>query len=82
MKMSDALRYFIKKGLDSYQEEKEIGQKYNKGIGSLMVNEKRAIRASIESLLIVRKLCKDPKILEEVSKETDKLMANKWIYDA
>jgi len=81
MKLSDAFRQFIRGGVAHYKKQKESGFIDNIGPEGLMVNEKRAIRAAIESLFIVRSIANDKKILEEAEKKTDDILKQGWFYD-
>ncbi len=84
-KLSDAIRGFIKKGIDLHSKEKELGYKGSVGINSLMVNQRYAIRASIESTLILRKLAKsmlkEGDITDDIDADIAKIMKSGWQYD-
>lgn len=83
--LSAAIRRFVKQGLDRYTREKELGYKDSAGPNSLMVNQKYAIRASIEGTLILRELAKsalkDESILDKIDAEVSKIMKAGWQYD-
>ena len=78
---SDALRQFIRDGIDKHHKNKTLG--FNDSIGSqgLMVNEKRAIRAAIEGFYLLRSLVQDPHILEEALNKTNEVLEKGWYYD-
>ena len=80
-KFSDSLREFIRQGCEQYKVEKEIGFKSSIGQGGLMVNEKRAIRASIETLFLVREIFNNPSQSELISNKVDEIMKQGWFYD-
>ncbi|MBU0456457.1 MAG: hypothetical protein ABIH77_04780 [Pseudomonadota bacterium] len=80
-KMSDALRHFIKDGLERHQQKNELGFVDSIGSQGLMVNEKRAIRAVIESLYIVRSLAKDQAVLDETTEKAKDVLREGWFYD-
>lgn len=83
--LSDAIRTLVRLGLEKYQHEQRIGFKESVGPEGLMVNEKRAIRASIESTLLLRELVKvnlkDQKRLDEIDAEVSRIMKEGWLYD-
>ena len=83
--LSEAIRCFIKQGLDLYHKEKQLGYKEQVGPNGLMVNQKYAIRASIEGTLILRELAKsalkDNGLIEKIDSEVSKIMNSGWQYD-
>ena len=81
MKMSDAFRQFINEGVLRYDQQQALGFSQSVGSDGLMLNEKRALRASIESLYIIRNLVKDAQFLEEVARKTDEVLKQGWHYD-
>ena len=85
VKLSDAFRTLIKDSLERYKKRGEVGFIDSVGPEGLMINEKRAIRASIESTLILRQLAgsllKDEKIIKEINAEVSRIMKEGWQYD-
>lgn len=80
-KMSEALRQLVRDSLERHNRKNEIGFIDSIGPEGLMVNEKRAIRAAIESLYLLRKLVKDKDILEKITEQTDEILKQGWLYD-
>ncbi len=85
IKLSKAVRRFIKKGLEQHAKEKESGYRDSVGVNSLMLNQKYAIRAAIESTLILRKLAKsffkNEDSNDEINAAVSKIMKSGWQYD-
>lgn len=79
-KMSDALRCLIRDSLVRYNRKNEIGFVDFIGSEGLMLNQKRAIRASIESVYLLRYLVND-KDIDEVRKKTSNILKQGWFYD-
>lgn len=85
IKMSNALRDIVSQFLENYKRRSELGFVDSVGPEGLMVNEKRAIRASIESTLILRQvaksLLKNSSDLSGIDEEVKKIMKDGWEYD-
>lgn len=85
IKMSNAIRDIVSTFLENYKRRGELGFVDSVGPEGLMVNEKRAIRASIESTLILRKvaksLLKNSGELVEIDEDVKKIMKDGWEYD-
>ena len=83
--LSGALRIFIKKGLEQHAKEKASGYRDSIGANGLMLNQKYAIRAAIESTLILRKLAKsffkNEDSNDEINAAVSKIMKSGWQYD-
>lgn len=84
-KMSDAFRVLIQDSLDRYNLKKDVGFTDSVGPAGLMLNEKRAIRASIESTLILRKLAtsllNNESVIDEIDTDVSKILTQGWQYD-
>lgn len=78
IKMSDALRQLVRQSLEQYQQHHDKASTHS---NSLMVNEKRAIRASIESLYLLRQLVNDPQVLQNIVEQTDDILKTGWLYE-
>ncbi len=81
LNFSDGLRKLIKEGLSYHNKIKSLGSYDSIGPDSLMLNEQRAIKASIEGLYILRQLAKDNNILEEAAKKSDEILKSGWRYN-
>lgn len=86
IKMSHALRELIRDSLERHQQKSNLGFVDSVGPDGLMINEKRAIGAAIESTLLIRKLSRlllkqayDP---SEIDAEVSKIMKAGWEYDS
>lgn len=83
--LSEAIRKFIKQGLENHAKNKTLGYQNSIGPDGLMVNQKYAIRASIEGTLLLRELAKsnlnDQSILDKIDAEVSKIMKTGWQYD-
>ena len=83
--LSEAIRGFISQGLGLYKTEKELGYKEAVGPNGLMINQKYAIRASIEGVLLLRKLTesllKDQTLMNEIDAEASSIIKSGWEYD-
>ena len=75
LKMSDALRQLVRQSLEQHHSKASTRS------DSLMVNEKRAIRASIESLYLLRQLINDPQVLQDIVEQTDAILKTGWLYE-
>lgn len=75
LKMSDALRQLVRQSLEQHHGKASTHS------DSLMVNEKRAIRASIESLYLLRQLVNDPQVLQDIVEQTDAILKTGWLYE-
>jgi len=82
MKFSDAIRKFINDNAVNYRMKKEIRFVGSVGENGLMINEKRAIRAAIESLFLLRNLVADEATLDDAVKKTDAILKQGWLYDS
>ncbi len=74
VKTSDALRNFVRDGLENSNAKKEenlLNLKENNGLNK---KQQIAISASIESLLLLRNLVKDREILEKASSKTEEIL--------
>ncbi len=74
IKTSDALRNFIRDGLENFNTRTEVSSSNFKAHNDLNQNQKIAISATIESLLLLRHLVKDREILEKASKKTEEIL--------
>lgn len=80
LNFSDSLRKLITDGLNQHSRMKSLGTYDTMGPDSLMLNEQRALKASIEGLYILRMLAKDNIILDEASKKADEILKSGWRY--
>lgn len=80
-KLSDAIRYFIELGLAQHQQKKAHGYSQTVGKNSLMLNEKRNIRASIETLYLLRQLIKEPEVIDQAANKTLDILESGWNYN-
>ena len=79
--MSDAYRGFIREGIEHYKHNKELGYQQSIGKEGLMINQQNAIRASIETLALVRALVDDEAILANAINTTKRTLQDGWQYD-
>jgi hypothetical protein len=79
--ISNSIRQFIRDGIERYNKNKKIGFVDNIGSAGLMVNEKRVMKAVIETVYLVRGLVKDKALLDEASKKSTDILKDGWIYD-
>lgn len=81
IKKSESIRLFITEGIERYNKNKKTGFVDNIGSAGLMVNEKRVMKAVIETVYLVRSLVKDQALLDESSKKATDILKDGWIYD-
>ena len=74
MKTSDALRNFVRDGLENANTKKEENLSNLKEDNDLNKKQQIAISASIESLLLLRNLVKDREILERAANKTEEII--------
>ncbi len=74
IKTSDALRNFIRDGLENFNTKTDNNYLEFKANTDLSKHQKVAISASIETLILLRHLVKDREILEKASKKTDEIL--------
>jgi len=68
-KFSDAFRLFIREGVSNFNQKKDFKPQNNVNSEGLSLNEKRGIKASIESLMLLRELANEiSSIRSEVSR--------------
>lgn len=75
--ISNAIRKFICEGIEQYQNSKCA----KNGTFELLVNQKRGIRASIESLLILRSLIPDKETIDDIKKRAEVILEDGWIFE-
>ena len=74
IKTSDALRNFIRDGLENFNTKTDKNSSEFKLNNDFNKPQKMAISASIETLLLLRHLVNDRDILEKASKKTDEIL--------
>mgnify|MGYP000119577226 CR=1 FL=1 len=74
IKTSDALRNFIRDGLENFNTGTDNRSSEFKSNTDLNKHQKMSISASIETLLLLRHLVKDREVLEKASKKTDEIL--------
>ena len=74
IKTSDALRNFIRDGLENVNTRTEDSSSNFKANNDFNKHQKMAISASIESLILLRNLVKDREILEKAAKKTEEIL--------
>lgn len=78
--ISVIIRQLIKSGMQYESLLENTGQSQPLGKQSLMVAERAAIQASIESLLLLRKIVNKPEVIEEVKKQAYDIIEQRWNY--
>ena len=74
IKTSDALRNFIRDGLENFNTKTDDKSSEFKANTDFNKHQKMAISASIESLILLRHLVNDREILEKAAKKTDEIL--------